>query len=74
MTDAFDTTIQDRSSADIQRSMRRVLHQIISRESLHIYTVQKYSAQIFIQTALEVMFPIYFHGNYNRYKEHSNTI
>ena len=22
----------------------------------------------------KVMYPIYFHGNYNRYKEHNNTI
>ena len=26
------------------------------------------------KVALEVLPPIYFHGNYNRYREHNNTI
>jgi len=29
---------------------------------------------ISMQVAPEVMHPIYFHGNYNRYNEHNNTI
>jgi hypothetical protein len=28
----------------------------------------------YVRVALNTMPPIYFHGNYNRYNEHNNTI
>jgi hypothetical protein len=39
----------------------------------HIILVRTMSLQLDC-VAPKVMPPIYFHGNYNRYKEHNNTI
>ena len=36
--------------------------------------LKKYLVPIYTKAVPKVMPLIYFHGNYNRYKEHNNTI
>ena len=46
--------------------------------TIYIFLMPKLLLNIYqresMQASLKVMPPIYFHGNDNRYKEHSNTI
>ena len=39
-----------------------------------LFLLSKNIGQESTSAARKVMPPIYFHGNYNRYKEHNNTI
>jgi len=34
----------------------------------------KWKLRVYMKVAPKVMPPIYFHGNYNKYKEYNNTI
>jgi hypothetical protein len=50
------------------------LHSKYGFNNSNIYYSMLLLKKLYTRAAPKVMPPIYFHGNYNRYKEHNNTI